>query len=179
MPNYNETKNTPKPEAEIAPATVDLGDAADPFERLQAKQVAVAPWSTQQEKSEQIQSVVKKWSKISPKIFLIGCGWFFMIFLLLVFVGLYYAIESADFLQGVGLEIDDVKNILLIFASLFFWILFLGWFYVFVLNIYRLVTVKWRKLPFILWLIGWVLIIIITIIAGTLSISKIKSLGTK
>ena len=43
-----------------------------------------------------------------------------MIFLLLVFVGLYYAIESADFLQGVGLEIDDVKNILLIFASLFF-----------------------------------------------------------
>jgi hypothetical protein len=179
MPNDNETKNNQKPEAEIAPATVDLGDAADPFERLQAKQVAVAPWSTQQEKSEQIQAVVKKWSKISPKIFLIGCGWFFMIFLLLVFVGLYYAIESADFLQGVGLEIDDVKNILLIFASLFFWILFLGWFYVFVLNIYRLVTTKARKLPFILWLIGWLLIIIITIIAGTLSISKIRSLWTK
>jgi hypothetical protein len=43
MPNDNETKNTPKTDAEIAPATVDLGDAADPFERLQAKQVAVAP----------------------------------------------------------------------------------------------------------------------------------------
>ena len=60
MPNDNETKNTQTPEAEIAPATVDLGDAADPFERLQAKKVAVAPGSTQQEKSDQIQSVVKK-----------------------------------------------------------------------------------------------------------------------
>ena len=45
MPNENENKNTPENKVEPieTPATVDLGEAADPFERLQAKQVAIAP----------------------------------------------------------------------------------------------------------------------------------------
>lgn len=175
---WTDEKTTPESSSQT-PATIDVGEAADPFERLQAKKVAIAPGSSSKEKTEQVQAVVKKGSKISPKIFLIWCWWFFLIFLLLVYVGLYYAIQSSEFLQSVGLEIDDVKSILIIFAVLFFWIIFFGWFYMLVLNIYRLVTVKARKLPYILWLIGWLLIIITTIVAGTLSISKIRSLGSK
>ncbi len=166
-------------EENSAPATIDVWEAADPFERLQTRKVAVAPWATSEEKTTQIQSVVKKWSKVSPKIFLIWCGWFFLIFLLLVYVGLYYAIQSSEFLQSVGLNIDDVKSILIIFAVLFFGIIFFIGFYLLVLNIYRLVTVKSRKLPYVLWLIWWLLIIITTIVAGTLSITRIRSLWSK
>lgn len=178
----NKKKTPPEsttPEKNITPPTIDVGDAADPFERLQTKKIAIVQWSTAEERAEQIQAVVKKWSKISPKIFLIWCGGFFLIFLLLVYVGLYYAIQSSEFLQSVGLDIEDVKSILIIFAVLFFGIIFFIWFYLLVLNIYRLVTVKTRKLPYVLWLIGWLIIIISTIVAGTLSISKIRSLWSK
>jgi PKD repeat protein len=166
------TNNTP-------PVTIDVGDAADPFERLQTQKVAIIPWSTPQEKSEQVQAVVKRWSKISPKIFLIGCGGLFIIFLLLVFLGLYYVGQSWELLQSIGLDIEDVKSILIIFAVLFFGIIFFIGFYLLVLNIYRLVTVKSRKLPYVLGLIWWLLIIITTIIAGTLSISQIRAMGSR
>ena len=45
---------------EKTPAVLDTGDAVDPFERLQKKQVAVAPGSSREEVQQQVQSVVKK-----------------------------------------------------------------------------------------------------------------------
>jgi len=78
----------------------------------------------------------------------------FLVFLGLVFAGLYYAINSSDFLQGIGLKVEDVKSILLIFAAMFFGIIFFLGFYILVLNVYRLVTVKKKnKLKFILGLV--------------------------
>jgi len=102
-----------------------------------------------------------------------------MLFLVLVYAGLYYAIQSSEFLQSVGLDIEDVKSILTIFAVLFFGIIFFGGFYMLVLNIYRIVTGKGKKTKFALGLVGGLLIIITTIVFGTLSISKIRSLGGK
>jgi len=71
----------------------------------------------------------------------------------LVWAGLFYALSSAQFLKSVGLAADDVKNILIIFAVLFFGLVFFVGFYVFVLNIYRLVTVKGSKLKYVFGLI--------------------------
>jgi len=120
----------------------------DPFDRLNKKKVA-RPQSMQS-----IGGQIKKGSKISPKVFLIGCGVFFLIFLGLVYAALFYAISSSDFLQTIGLEIEDVKTILMIFALLFFGIVFFGGFYILVLNVYRLVTVKAKsKLKYILGLV--------------------------
>jgi len=55
---------------------------------------------------------------------------------------LFYAITSSEFLQVVGLEVDDIRNLLTVFAVLFFGIIFFAGFYMLVLNIYRLATVK-------------------------------------
>ncbi len=148
--------------------------AADPFARLKKKKVAVAKplWAWWW-----VSWKVKRWGKISPKVFMIWCWFFFILFLWLVYAGLYFAITSSDFLQGIGLEVEDVKMILLIFAAMFFGLIFFAWFYVFVLNVYRLVTVKTKsKIKFILWLIWWIIMILATIITWTLSIQKIRSL---
>lgn len=158
-----DTKKNDKPAEETAennektkknePATLDAGEAVDPFERLTKKRVAVPKSLNAAESTEQVTSVIKKGSKISPKIFLIGCGGFFILFLVMAYAGLYYAVQSSEFLQSVGLEIEDVKAILIIFAVLFFGIVFFAGFYMLVLNIYRLVTVKGKKAKFIFGLV--------------------------
>jgi len=149
----------------------------DPFARLKKKKVAVARplWAWWE-----VSGKIKKWKKISPKVFMIGCVIFLIIFLWLVYAWLYFAITSSNFLQNVWLEIESVKSILLIFAAMFFWIIFFSGFYIFVLNIYRLVTVKTkRKIKYILWLAWWIIIILVTIITWLLSIRKIQSLWWK
>ncbi len=158
-----------------APAQVVLPEqkpAEDPFQRLQKKTVTVP---------QQLGSVqgaqVKKGSRISPKFFLIGCGVFFLFFLGIVYAGLYYAVTSSEFLQTIGLAIEDVKNILIIFAVLFFGILFFVGFYVLVLNVYRLVTVKERKLVHGIGTVFGVIILAMTIVLGTLSITRIRALS--
>ena len=75
--------------------------------------------------SQVMKRKVKKGRRLSPKYFLIGCGLFFMLFLGLMYGGLMYAVSSAGILESLGLEINDVKNILMIFAVLFFGIIFL------------------------------------------------------
>jgi hypothetical protein len=124
--------------------TAEAETPTDPFARLAKKKVA-KPKSMQ----EMMNKKVKKGRKLSPKIFLIGCISFFIFFLGLMFAGLYYAISSAGVLQSIGLEIEDVKSILMIFAVLFFGLIFLIGFYVLVLNIYRMVTVKGKKVKYV------------------------------
>lgn len=145
--------------------------ASDPFNRITKKKIAKA-----KSMSKVMKTKTKKGRKISPKFFLMGCGLFFLLFLWLVYAGLYYAVSSAGMLESLGLKMEDVKSILMIFSVLFFGLIFFGGFYLLVLNIYRLVTVKWKKLKYILWLIGGFLIVVTTIILGTLSINKIQSL---
>lgn len=153
--------------------STDQSSPVDPFARLKKKKVA-RPQTLQ----PKISGKVKKGKKLSPKLFLIGCAGVFLIFLALVFAGLYYAINSSEFLQGIGLKVEDVKSILLIFAAMFFGLIFFLGFYILVLNIYRLVTVKSRsKIRYVLGLVLGFFVILATIVTGTLSIQKIRSLG--
>lgn len=161
--------STPVTLADLKPAQPTAVD--DPFQRLQKK----TTWSTAGGSLQSGQ--VKKGSRISPKFFLIGCGTFFLIFLGIVYAGLYYAVTSSEFLQTIGLAIDDVKNILIIFAVLFFGILFFVGFYVLVLNVYRLVTIKEWKAKFVVGTVLGFLILALTIVFGTLSITKIRALS--
>jgi hypothetical protein len=67
----------------------------------------------------------------------------------LVWLGLFYALTSSEFLQVVGLEVDDIRNLLTVFALLFFGLIFFAGFYMLVLNIYRLATVKDGKTKYV------------------------------
>jgi hypothetical protein len=171
----------------------------DPFEKLQKKPVPVAkpqklatatPVHSDQkdqgdadgqqlswpQKTSWVSWQVKRGGKISPKVFLIGCIVFFLIFLWLVWVWLFYAITSSEFLQVVGLEVDDIRNLLTVFAVLFFGIIFFAGFYMLVLNIYRLATVKTWKTRYVFGLIVGVVVLGWAIWLGTVSILRIRSL---
>jgi len=161
--------------AEANPTSLDgkaSSVSADPFARLAKKKVA-KPKSM----NEVMKKKVKKWWKISPKFFLIGCGFFLIIMLGMMFAWLYYAVSSAGVLESIGLEIEDVKTILMIFAVLFFWLIFFLGFYILVLNVYRLVTVKWKKIKYAVWLVWGIILLIWTIILGTMSITRIRALA--
>lgn len=145
----------------------------DPFARLQQESKQVA-----RPKQLKVTNQVKRGSKLSPRVFLLGCIGFMVVFLGLTYAGLYYAITSSEVLQSIGLEIDAVKNVLLVFARLLFWLVFLGGFYVLVLNIYRLITVKAKsKIKYALGVFLGFLLIMGTVIWGTISIQRIKSIS--
>ena len=57
----------------------DTTTSVDPFAKLKKKQVAVA------KEMGTVHGKVKRGSKISPKVFLVGCGMFFILFLGLVY----------------------------------------------------------------------------------------------
>lgn len=170
-----EKKEETAPDETAADTPVDTSEEvakdADPFARISKKKVA-KPRSM----NDIMKGKVKKGRRLSPKIFLIGCAGFFLLFLWLAYGGLYYAVTSAWVLESIGLEIDSVKNILLIFAILLFGIIFFIGFYFLVLNVYRLVTAKGKKIWYIFGLIWGLVILWATIVFGTISISKIRSL---
>lgn len=116
----------------------------DPFARLAKKKIA-KPKSMH----DIMKKKVKKGRKLSPKVFLIGCGIFLILMLGMMFGGLYYAISAAGVLESIGLEMEDVKTILMIFAILFFGLIFFLGFYILVLNVYRLVTAKGKKAKYV------------------------------
>lgn len=97
---------------------------------------------------DQTQNKVKQWSKLSIKAFVIWCVGFFFLFLLLVIFGLYFAMHNPEVLSNMGLEVDTVRNMLMLFAVLFFWLLFFVFFIMLVLNVYRLITTKYWKLKY-------------------------------
>lgn len=152
-------------------------DAPDPFQRLKKKKVARPRTLSSSTETTKVTSKVKRWAKISPRIFLLWCAFFFIVFVGIMYAWLYYAITSSEILQSIGLEVDTVKNILIIFAVLFFGLIFFAGFYLLVLNIYRLVTSKWRKVWYVVWLVLWFFVIVIAIIAWTISIQRIRSIS--
>ncbi|UFX83377.1 PKD domain-containing protein [Candidatus Absconditicoccus praedator] len=97
---------------------------------------------------DQTQNKVKQGSKLSIKAFVIGCVGFFFLFLLLVIFGLYFAMHNPEVLSNMGLEVDTVRNMLMLFAVLFFGLLFFVFFIMLVLNVYRLITTKYGKLKY-------------------------------
>lgn len=108
----------------------------------------------------QIITTQKRGTKISIRWFLLWC--FVFLILLSGFIGLwlYYIIQNPEQI-GWNIDIDTVKQWLRIFAALFFWFLFFLWFWLVIVNAFRLSTTKeWWKWKFIIWLIFWILILI-------------------
>lgn len=145
--------------------------STDPFERVQKPVTAAVTDPTK------VQSVSKQWSKISPQAFLIGCGVMFIVFLGLVYGALYFAASSGEFLQSIGLEIAEIKNILKIFALMFFGIVFLGGMYLLFYSIYKVATVKERKGVYVAGIIGAFIWVGATIGIGAFAYSKIEELS--
>ena len=146
---------------------------ADPFARLKTKKVAVPKDLNSVERVK-----VKQWAKVSPKVFLIWCAVTFLLFLGIMYAGLYFAISSSEILQDLGMDIESVKTVLKIFAALFFGLVTMLGLYILILNIYRLVTVKKKsKIRYIAGLFWGIILVMGTIVAWTVSFQKINSLG--
>jgi len=84
---------------------------------------------------------VKKWSKISPVTFFIGCGLFWFLIIGIISMTLYFAIQNPSQFQWI-IGIEGIKSGLKLFTWLFFWILFLGWFVWGIFNLYKMITTK-------------------------------------
>ena len=90
---------------------------------------------------------------------------------------LFYALQNPSFLNTIGLEVGTIKSILLMVSILFFGILFFVWFFFLALNGYRLLTIKeWSKIKYIIWLILGLMIVILSIVLGTIVIIKINQM---
>lgn len=145
---------------------------SDPFERLQH---TASPHPL----NESVQSVSKKGSKISPKVFLIWCGSLFLIFLWLIYWSLYFAASSGEFLESIGMQIEDVKNILKIFAALFFWIIFIIGAYLLFFSIYKIATVKEKRAIYGFGILSAFIVITFTIAWWVFAFTKINNLAGK
>ena len=120
--------------------------------------------------------VVKKWSKISPLKFIIGCGVFG--FLLIGAVGfiLYFALQNPTQFQGI-IGIEGIKTGLKLFAGLFFGMLFLWSFVTIIFNLYKLITQKTgSKIKYVIWLIFSALVLGWTVFGGIVSFNRINEI---
>ncbi len=119
---------------------------------------------------------VKRWSSISIKWFIIWCVWFFFLFLLITIWALYWVITNPDTLSAVWLEVETVRNLLMIFAVLFFWLLFFFSFFLLVSNLYKFFTVKLSKFKYIIWSLLWWIFLLVSLVFWTISIININDL---
>lgn len=120
--------------------------------------------------------IIKKWSKISPLKFAIGCGLFW--FLLIGAVGfiLFIALQNPTQFQGI-IGIEGIKTGLKLFAGLFFGLLFLGSFILIIFNLYKLITQKTGgKIKYMIWLIFGALILGWTVFWGIVSFNRINEI---
>jgi len=97
--------------------------------------------------------IKKKGGKVSVKKFLIGCG-FFLILLVGGAAAMFYAfLWDPDRLASMWLNIESTKQLLQALSSIFFGLIVFVGFGLFIVNTYRLFTVKNKsKLGYIFWL---------------------------
>ena len=124
------------------------------------------------------QIIAKQGTKISFKTFAIGCGIFFWLFIILVIVWLYIAINNPSSLSNLGLDISTVKSVLLIFTLLLFWLLFFVWFGFAALNGYRFFTTKTgSRTRYVVGLIGGLILLFGSIGLGLVSYTTINAIS--
>ncbi len=143
-----------------------------------ANQTVPVQTTTNSPKVNGPQILAKQGSKISFRTFAIGCGIFFWLFLLLVIIWLYIAISNPTSLSNLGLDIQTVKSILLIFAVLFFGLLFFIGFAFAALNGYRFFTVKeGSKTRYVIGLVVGLILLFSAIGLGLVSYTKINAIS--
>ena len=124
------------------------------------------------------QIIAKQGTKISFKTFAIGCGIFFWLFIILVIVWLYIAINNPSSLSNLGLDISTVKSVLLIFTLLLFWLLFFVWFGFAALNGYRFFTTKTgSRVRYIVGLVWGLVLLFGSIGLGLVSYTTINAIS--
>ena len=158
---------------EAQQTTVQSSNSQNTWQQAKAKQAQ----SSNNQNSWQQKQQVKKGSKISIKTFVIGCIGFFMFFVLLVIWGLYLAVNSPDMLSAMWLEVEDVRSLLMIFAIVFFGILFITIFYLLVLNVYRMLTVSVSKIKYIIWGFFTLILMIWVIVSAGVTIYQISEMA--
>lgn len=135
-------------------------------------------WWTKNKRTQHVKSKVKKWSTISVKTFLIWCWFFWLLMLLLVIVWLFIALNNAESLESLWLNAWTTKSLLMFFAVLFFWILFVAGFLFFLLNIYRLITAKSWKIKYWIWTWIWFMLFFFSITFWVVSFNIINWLSS-
>lgn len=119
---------------------------------------------------------IKKWSKISPVAFGIGCGLFGFIVIWAISGILYMALQNPDQFKGI-IGIDGIRSGLRLFTGLFFWLLFLGGFVWGIFNLYKLITTKTgSKIKYVLWIIISVALLSGSVFGWISSFRKINEL---
>jgi len=103
----------------------------------------------------------KKWKKVSMKNIMLGC-FILLIFLIgwgaLVF---YSFIQSPERLTSMWLTVETAKNLLKTFVSVAFWLLTFLSFWLLIVNIYRLFTVKNKsKIWNVIWSFLWIIMLV-------------------
>lgn len=118
----------------------------------------------------------KKWSKISPMKFAIGCALFGLLLVGWVSLWLFYALQNPNQFQWI-IGIEWIKTGLQLFAWLFFGLLFLGFFIFTVFNLYKIISKKTRKkIRYVIGLIVWAIFLWWTVAAWITSFNKINDL---
>ena len=119
---------------------------------------------------------VKKWSKVSPIAFFIGCGLFGFLIIGIISVTLYFAIQNPSKFQWI-IGIEGIKSGLKLFTGLFFWILFLWWFVGSIFNLYKMITTKvGSKIKYVVGIILSLMLLSWSVFWGITSFNKINEI---
>lgn len=126
-----------------------------------------------------VKPVVKKWSSVSMKWFLIWCSVFLLFVIWWGSLFMYYLMNNPDQLANMWLDRTTTKKLLQAFSWVFFWLLFLVGFGMTIVNAYRIISVKNKpKTWYALWIFLWLLIFAASIWFGYTVITKISSIET-
>lgn len=132
-----------------------------------------------QSPTQQLQQQMMNKPTMSTRALVIGCGAFALIFILIVMIALFAALQNPSSIESIGISPDTVKSvvkwIILLFALLFF---FAG-FGLSVWSWYRLFTKKeWNKMGYIVGLVSGFLFVVGAIAWGTAGIIWVNAMDT-
>lgn len=142
----------------------------DPFQKT---------YTTQKPKvsANKITKKVKKWSKMSTRSFAIWCVFFVLLIFWWVLLAWASFIKNPDAIKSVWVEPAQMKDLLKVFAILFFGTLFLFWVSLIWLNWFKLTKAKWwsSKLKYWAWLFSWIILIIMSLLFGYQTVLYIQN----
>lgn len=168
-----QVQSTQAANGQAAQATANTGDTAN-----NTASSASTPSTTQQPVIRT--PMQKRWTKISPKVFAIGCIAFVVLLVGLIFAAWYAGIQNPKALASIGMSAAQAKTLLMIVSGAFFGILFFVSFAFLGLNAYRLVQAKnTPKGKFIVWIIVSLLFLSFSIGVGAFAITSIQKINTE
>lgn len=122
-------------------------------------------------------SAGKKGRKLSPKVVVLGCVAFIVVFIIGLFGALYLGLQNPGKLSNIGIEPANAKSLLMIIASVFFGVIFLFGFGFFGLNTYRLIRNRsGKKGKYLAGIFLGLLLLAVSIGLGAVAIIKVQSI---